>query len=61
MRTELLYLILFLFFTPSAAKHDLRMAFGSCFNHKYITIDSTIFNAVFDDKPDYFVWLGNRF
>ena len=36
-----------------------RLAFGSCFFHKVIYLDSYIFGELAKFKPDAFVWLGD--
>ena len=43
---------------PIESSSSFRMSFGSCFSHKYINIDSLIFQAVAADGPDCWVWLG---
>lgn len=38
---------------------EYRMAFGSCFRHQRLFRTSEIFDRVYDDRPDSFVWLGD--
>lgn len=45
--------------TSSAAPQRYRMAFGSCFKLKALYESSRIFESVYADKPDSFVWLGD--
>jgi len=42
-----------------SAANSFRLAFGSCFLHKIIYLDSHIFSELAKYKPDAFVWLGD--
>lgn len=43
----------------SSIANKYRLAFGSCFGLKIIYQTSRIFDSVYADKPDSFIWLGD--